>query len=97
MEVDNDCGLSSSSSGTGNREQQGSSGVDSDGMPTGLLESFGCMQTLDKADLISQVKRLVGGESNGITDEAAAFYLVRGDHNGDNRHKAYTVHTHCAD
>jgi len=37
-----------------------------------LFSKFGCMQTLDKKDLIEQVRRLVG---DNITDEAAIFYL----------------------
>jgi len=37
-----------------------------------LFSKFGCMQTLDRKDLIEQVRRLVG---DNITDEAAVFYL----------------------
>jgi hypothetical protein len=38
-----------------------------------LFSQFGCMQTLDKKDLMDQVRRLIG--DHNITDEAAMFYL----------------------
>ena len=38
-----------------------------------LVRTFDQMQTLDKEDLVGQMLRLVGG--NGLTSEAAAFYL----------------------
>lgn len=38
-----------------------------------LFSQFGCMQTLDRKDLIDQVRRLIGDAN--ITDEAAKFYL----------------------
>ncbi len=38
-----------------------------------LFSAFGCMQTIDRKDLIEQVRRLLG--DNNITDEAAQFYL----------------------
>ncbi len=38
-----------------------------------LLQRFGCMQTVDHADLVEQMRRLVGQE---VTESKAAFYLV---------------------
>jgi len=43
-----------------------------DELDTGLLEQFGCMQTLDHDDLIGQMMRLVGANINIST---AKFYL----------------------
>lgn len=45
-----------------------------DELDTGLLEKFGCMQTVDQADLVGQMRRLVGGE-DAISESCARFYL----------------------
>ena len=48
---------------------------------TGLLEQFGSLQTVDHADLIRQMRRLVGGE-DAISESCASFYLEMSNWNG---------------
>lgn len=45
-----------------------------DEIDTGLLESFGSLQTVDHADLVRQMRKLVGGDES-ITETCATFYL----------------------
>lgn len=45
-----------------------------DEVDTGLLQKFGCLQTVDRADLIGQMRRLVGGE-DVLSESTAEFYL----------------------
>jgi len=45
-----------------------------DEIDTGLLEQFGSLQTVDHADLIRQMRKLVGGEES-ISETCAQFYL----------------------
>jgi len=45
-----------------------------DEIDTGLLEQFGSLQTVDHADLVRQMRKLVGGEES-ITETCAQFYL----------------------
>lgn len=45
-----------------------------DEIDTGLLEQFGSLQTVDHADLVRQMRRLVGGEDS-ISESCATFYL----------------------
>ena len=43
-----------------------------DELDTGLVEQFGSLQTVDHADLVQQMRRLVGGE---VSESYAKFYL----------------------
>ena len=52
-----------------------------DEIDTGLLEQFGSLQTVDHADLIRQMRKLVGGEES-ISETCAQFYLEMSNWNG---------------
>ena len=52
-----------------------------DEIDTGLLEQFGSLQTVDHADLVRQMRKLVGGEES-ITETCAQFYLEMSNWNG---------------
>ena len=52
-----------------------------DEIDTGLLEQFGSLQTVDHADLVRQMRRLVGGEES-ISESSATFYLEMSNWNG---------------
>ena len=53
-----------------------------DEIDTGLLESFGSLQTVDHADLVRQMRKLVGGDES-ITETCATFYLEMSNWNGE--------------
>jgi hypothetical protein len=52
-----------------------------DEIDTGLLEQFGSLQTVDHADLVRQMRKLVGGDES-ITETCATFYLEMSNWNG---------------
>ena len=52
-----------------------------DEIDTGLLEQFGSLQTVDHADLVRQMRKLVGGDGS-ISEAIARFYLEMSNWNG---------------
>ena len=52
-----------------------------DEIDTGLLEQFGSLQTVDHADLVRQMRKLVGGDES-ISEAIARFYLEMSNWNG---------------
>lgn len=66
MEIDGESGGGGGSGG-------GSGGGGSSNLDADILAKFGSLQTLDKDDLLSQMKRLIGDPT--LSDTQAQFYL----------------------